>query len=150
MIISKFSSHPHCQATSLVRLIAAGAILVVVGGCMPEAKVIETFAPSPQAKLLIRESLRTGLSDPYSIRSGAISNSWRTDRNLALVGDHEIVCVQFNSKNKFGAYSGLATNAYYYVIVGGKIRLIEYEWSNCRDPARVKTWMPFPEIMNIT
>jgi len=117
--------------------------------CMPKAMVIETFPTTAETKSTIREYLRGNLRDPYSIRDAAISNSWRTDVFFGRVGNrHIFVCARFNSKNRFGAYAGRSDVA--YLIVDGKILDQEYESPACAEPTRVKTWMPFPEIMNIT
>jgi len=111
--------------------------------------VIETFSTSSETRAILREFVKANFYDPFTIKDAAISNSWRTDRNFALVGNrHVVVCARFNTKNRAGAYMGRMYAA--FVIIDDKIAEVEYGAPNCFDPMRVKTWGPFPEIMNIT
>jgi hypothetical protein len=57
----------------------------------------------------VAASLRSSLKDPYSVRDARISLPTRTFAGLIWGGTIPAVCLRYNAKNSFGAYTGIKT-----------------------------------------
>ncbi len=85
------------------------AVGMMLAGCITDAGKLEDRiaaqrAPSPAIKQLIINEARNILLDPYSVRDVSISS---LIPNLKSSNNDGFICVRFNAKNSYGAYTGL-------------------------------------------
>lgn len=85
---------------------------------------------------------RNFFADPYALRSTQIS-----DRTV--VKGVPVLCVMFNAKNAYGAYTGIDDMPFEITPNGLKIVETNYKFdtATCRQPQI--TWHPFPELSAI-
>ena len=126
-------------------ILAAGVMLV---GCQTsdpgqvDRRIAAQRPPSPAVRQLVVNEARNILLDPYSVRDVAISS---LIPDLNSVEKNGFVCVRFNAKNPYGAYTGLKT-------VGTNVvqgRLLG-QYSNpylCAHPGL--KWHPLPEVSQL-
>lgn len=94
---------------------------------------VESAVPQNYREL-VASSLRPTLKDPYSLRDAQISEP----TTLPLLLGTQAVCVRFNAKNSYGAYTGLQTAA--FVFSSGSARQVVA--AGCSDVP----YSPFPEL----
>lgn len=95
----------------------------------------------PNYRALAAAKLRETLKDPYSVRDASISEPTSGFVGLLNGGSASMVCVRLNSKNSFGAYTGISEMA--VIFRGGVATDAMNDELNC---AR-RSYSPFPEIM---
>ena len=119
---------------------------VTLAGC-----VAQTTSPAPSLsaadivpsnyKEWIVDAMFSRLKDPYSIRSSEISAPDMGFIGLLRGVSGAVVCVRYNAKNSFGAYTGISSSA--FIFADG--RLADAIWDNpiaCNNAI----YMPFPEL----
>jgi hypothetical protein len=109
------------------KVLTAVVPIVVLAACVANRN--EPAIP-PNYRDLVVSELRSSLKDPYSVRDAQISQP------TGILGTQGI-CVRFNAKNSFGAYTGLQTEA--FVFSGGQARQVI---SSCGDAS----YSPFVEL----
>lgn len=83
------------------------ACAVLCGGCQTDAAGTGSAAVAPPPanyRAMVADHIRKTFKDPYSIRDASIS---RPIPGTSLIGRVYTVCVWSNSKNSFGAYTGV-------------------------------------------
>ena len=131
----------------IVTIIAAAA----VAGCAtapPTATGSTDQAPPIDYRAKVQERVKATWKDPYSIRDARIAVPKRDDFPLPLpsglwASGVWVACIQANSKNSFGAYTGQTIHA--AVFIDGMVQHILQapRWDSfCADAV----WTPFPEI----
>lgn len=109
------------------------AVLIILAFCVSGCAGGDIGAPVPDSyRDIVSSMLRSSLKDPYSVRDAQISAP------SPLVGGAQGVCVRFNAKNSYGAYTGIDTKA--FVFRGGKA--IEVMTFSCAG----LSYSPFPEM----
>lgn len=128
-------------------IISFAISLGLLAGCQtvtPEAKAeISQGVPSDyreQTALYFRRFLK----DPYSVRDAEISEPTSAFAGLLYGGNVPAVCVRFNAKNSFGAYTGIRTFAVGFKDgkVTGQVQ-VEVWFDTCRK----ERYEPFHEMM---
>jgi hypothetical protein len=98
---------------------------------------------TPELRKATAAVLRKHLKDPYSARDVQISPIVQNGVEGFAYGEWTWTCVQLNSKNSFGAYTGLQV-----VAVGFRPPSDRYRYQF--DPRFVcqglNAWQPFPEL----
>ncbi|MEN3397872.1 hypothetical protein ABC425_14665 [Brucella melitensis] len=125
-------------------ILAAGMMLA---GCITDAGKLEDRiaaqrAPSPAIKQLIINEAQNILLDPYSVRDVSISS---LIPNLKSSNNDGFICVRFNAKNSYGAYTGLKT-------VGTNVisgRLLGYFTNPAICAYPTVKWHPLPEVSQL-
>ncbi len=120
-------------------------IFAALGGCQttkgPDGQALAAQIPS-NYRAQIAAHLKKTLKDPYSVRDAEISEPTTIFVGLVNGGSAPGACIRLNSKNSFGAYTGLQT--FTVVMKNGEITGVrEPVFDTCRSV----TWSPFPEIM---
>jgi hypothetical protein len=99
-----------------------------------QVKVPQTIPANYKAQ--IKERLKTTLVDPYSLRDLEITDP----QAIPLFGGPAPgVCLRFNPKNNYGAYSGLQTYIVYFR--SGKMGVIDHPKTTVCG-----AWRPAPEL----
>lgn len=99
-----------------------------------QVKVPQTIPANYKAQ--IKERLKTTLVDPYSLRDLEITDP----QAIPLFGGSAPgVCLRFNPKNNYGAYSGLQTYIVYFR--SGKMSVIDHPKTTVCG-----AWKPAPEL----
>jgi hypothetical protein len=120
-------------------------ISTLLGGCQtakgPEGQALEAQVPA-NYRAQVAAYLRKTLKDPYTVRDAEISAPTTIFVGLVNGGSAPGVCLKMNSKNSFGAYTGLQIHA--VAMRNGEVTgMGEPLFDTCRNV----TWSPFPEIM---
>lgn len=92
----------------------------------------------------VAKVLKRHLKDPYSVRDAVIGVTTEKGYEGLIWGEHVWFCTAFNSKNGFGAYTGMSV-----VAVGFKLDGSSYRYQNkpsfvCQKPDKT---VPFKELM---
>lgn len=118
------------------------AMTIALTGCetsSPEAlKKVATIPPNYRALTL--EYFKKSLKDPYTVREAQITEPTPIFVGLVNGGTAPGVCVRLNSKNSFGAYTGLETHA--VAFRGQNIAVGPVVFDTCSKA----TFRPFPEL----
>nr|WIE89555.1 hypothetical protein P9270_018515 [Mesorhizobium sp. WSM4875] len=91
----------------------------------------------------IVQMFRKTLQDPYSVRDAEISAPLVLFTSVVEGGNHPGFCVQFNSKNSFGAYTGIQTMPVWFYGGPSPGFFAEDPLNRCANAAG---WTPFPEL----
>lgn len=100
-----------------IAAIAAAAALTACGS-IPTGEIIKEAGAAPtqeQAEQAIRAHLRRTLRDPDSLRDFAMLSGPTLTTGTTAGGNYEqvwLVCVEYNAKNAYGGYTGIATESY--------------------------------------
>lgn len=100
--------------------IALCAALIGLAGCasVPTGQVLQEAGPRPtraQAEAVIRAHLGRALRDPESLRDFALLSGpdLVTGTNAGMNYEKAwLFCVEYNAKNAYGGYTGIATESY--------------------------------------
>ncbi|QSY98560.1 hypothetical protein J2J97_32160 (plasmid) [Rhizobium bangladeshense] len=125
---------PDMKSSYLAALLIA-PLSACVAAPSADAKPKQASIPADY-KAQIKERLKTTLVDPYSLRDLEIT----APQPIPYFGSsYPGVCLRFNPKNNYGAYSGMQTYIVYFA--GGRMKVI--------DHPNVKVcgaWKPAPEL----
>ncbi len=123
------------------------ALATVAGGCQTagvshtaEAHALGTAVPA-NYRALIAAYYRDALKDPYSVRDAGISAPRQEFAGLFNGGVRDAVCVKMNSKNSFGAYTGVRRSV--AIFNGGRLAAVGENEFACRGDVE---FLPFPEL----
>ena len=116
------------------RLLTAALLGAAILGT--PAVATETITLTPDQRARLAEHIKNGLRDPYSVRDAAISQAF-----LVMPTDvAPAVCVSFNAKNGYGAYTGRAVAG--FIILSRKV----IESPNAEKRCAELAYQPFPEL----
>lgn len=102
-------------ATFLIVVFALGACQAPNAVQDDAADMQRAVAAVPQNyKQVIAQKIKESVKDPYSIRSAEISAPAPGFVGLVRGGNQPVVCARFNSKNSFGAYTGVKDWAFIF------------------------------------
>jgi hypothetical protein len=132
------------------------AMLLSASGCAPPAARTEAEAfknlDQQEARIaanvpanykqIIADTLRRTLKDPYSVRSAEISQPSIRFAGILNGGEGVVVCVRYNAKNSFGAYTGLRTTGFVF-----NARVIQAELSDGSLACQGQAFFPFAELV---
>ncbi|MGB9991861.1 hypothetical protein [Pseudoduganella rhizocola] len=118
------------------KAIAAAMFAALLAGCAAHTPIlVETAGPKPtveQADAFIKADLRRNLRDPDSLRDYAITRgpelltATNFGKNLEQA---YVVCVEYNSKNEYGGYTGIQTHTYALKFSGDSlVRIYGVNW----------------------
>jgi hypothetical protein len=95
----------------LFRTFCAGCSIVALAGCATAAKQADEPVPTDY-RAQIATIIKSSLKDPYTVRDAAITELGpRTVGGIATVTG---VCVRYNAKNSYGAYTGIQEQDYIF------------------------------------
>lgn len=122
------------------------ALILFLSGCVspssiqPAEPTNEQLYPHNYRADLVAK-IKGLVKDPYSIRSSEISNPQSGFVGILRGGSAPVICVRFNGKNSFGAYTGVRPWAFVYR--NGQIADVITENPLACDN---RVWEPFPEL----
>ncbi len=83
-----------------------------LAGCTTPEQKAAVYAgqepPTADERAMVLRTLKAELHDPYSVRDARISDMLFPSRTLSGTKTSRSVCVSFNAKNRYGAYTGVS------------------------------------------
>lgn len=106
--------------------------MLLASGCVsvPTGQIIEPAGLQPtieQARIVILEDLQRNLRDPYSLRDFSITSGPDLVTGTTAGNNFEqawLVCVEYNARNAYGAYTGIQTRPYPLRFSGSKLFVV--------------------------
>lgn len=138
---------------TIAAAVTSVAVLLPLGGCqtasgggtLPTETFVDT-APTDYREQIV-STIKRRAKDPYSIRDAEISQPFKGFVGLLRGGNAPVVCIRYNGKNSFGAYTGVHPVA--IIFRNGTVAgIISDQPLACAGSNVV--YSPFPELEQIT